>query len=161
MRESPVKIARTMKDAVSDGFDEYDDTYSEPHSYAGLTRVCRQIRIEYLQMQRSESHILVNWVELGSYLDAFHGPKAADDVFPTQIRVRLGPMSPRDIFSHGSVDILPILVLCVEKLHLAVKFVEDWPRDSDAVEALQPDSGPEPACHELDELFQLQDKPKW
>jgi hypothetical protein len=43
--------------------------------YAALTKVCRQIRKEYLKIQRRNASIQINLQDLPAYLATYHGKR--------------------------------------------------------------------------------------
>ncbi|KAH7082781.1 hypothetical protein BKA63DRAFT_138013 [Paraphoma chrysanthemicola] len=88
-----------------------EKTLHHPHRYAGLTRVCRQIRKEYLAIQRRAAHLEVDWDELPHYMTTFHADKSSNDFRPKYLDVRLTCAYEYKELHEPHVDILPLLQL--------------------------------------------------
>ncbi|KAF2133895.1 hypothetical protein P153DRAFT_381065 [Dothidotthia symphoricarpi CBS 119687] len=79
-------------------------------TFAGLTRVCHQIRHEYRPIQRQEARIGVDLEEVNTYLETFHDDPRDLTSEPQHLLITLKPMLVRleDVGSAG-IDLLPLL----------------------------------------------------
>ncbi|KAF2024520.1 hypothetical protein EK21DRAFT_94042 [Setomelanomma holmii] len=84
-------------------------------SYAGLTRVCRQVRKEYLEMQRRNANVEVDWLSLPNYLATY--------MFNEDNYAVVGGTLQIEISSGDYRDILPLLFLRMRKPELKLAFI--------------------------------------
>jgi hypothetical protein len=94
-------------------------------TYAGLTRVCRQIRAEFRRIQRRETRLQVPSRDAVAYVLTFHAT-ATDSVFlPCQLQISICSFGTR--LDNNTFDLLPILKLKVTHQSLDCKFVLSHP----------------------------------
>ncbi|KAH7093510.1 hypothetical protein FB567DRAFT_175488 [Paraphoma chrysanthemicola] len=94
-----------------------------PHHYAGLTRVCRQIRNEYLAIQQRGARLEVDWDELPHYMTTFHADKTSNILRPKSLDVRLTYAYEDEENLEPQVDILPLLQLKTGATDMEVRVI--------------------------------------
>jgi hypothetical protein len=84
-----------------------------------LTQVCRQLRQEYLPIQRRNSRVRVKWTEATDYLATFHGGST-----PTlqELIITLKPLSIRDSRAGEPFEILPLIKLRLAMPYSSIEF---------------------------------------
>jgi hypothetical protein len=66
--------------------------------------------VEYLELQRSETRIAIDWLDVPEYFATFHG--ACSQPLPLGLTVQLATVPTMRWNAYPSVDVLPILEAC-------------------------------------------------
>ena len=115
----PTHITRKLWDV--DGGRVAEDREALPIPSAALTQVCRQIREEYIKIQRRNADIKIDWHDLPAYFTTFQAPN--HDIAPYQLLVNLPHIYSRRPENHAKpIDILPLIMLRLEHPHLTCAF---------------------------------------
>jgi hypothetical protein len=94
-------------------------------TYAGLTRVCRQIRAEFRPIQRRETRLQVLSRDAVAYVSTFHATAADSISLPCQLQIGISSFGNR--LDNTTFDLLPILKLKVMHQSFDCKFVLSHP----------------------------------
>jgi len=126
--EGPVHISRKCDVTAGSYHNRPKNEDSLPRSHAGLRRVCRQVRKEYLKIQRSQSRIVVDWFAFPAFLDTFFGSEPLRECSLWQLRISLAPLRPRTLPKPHVIEILPLLEMRAQDPTLNYEFVDDASR---------------------------------
>lgn len=89
--------------------------------YAGLARVCRQIRREFMEMQRSEACLRVGWFQLGRYLSTFHNTVKLGRNLPKKLEILLAPVRITPLYE--ATDLLPLIMISANCPNMSCDFI--------------------------------------
>ncbi|KAF2832726.1 hypothetical protein CC86DRAFT_401474 [Ophiobolus disseminans] len=89
---------------------------------AALTRVCCQIRNEYLEIQRREARLTVDLFKLPAFLRTFYSVADLTVPAPNGLHVFLHPISDYSTKKTQPVDLLPLIALRMNSLNMKVCF---------------------------------------
>jgi len=102
----PIAITKKSKSQ----FDRTGDaTVSSKIPYAALTHVCRQIRQEYLAIQRRRVPVVVAWNEVTQYIETFLDEEAGHTLAPRELYISISQIHPELPESCPVVDLLPLV----------------------------------------------------
>ena len=109
-REGVLRLAR--KAHCNDSGDERNRPQA---TYAGLTSICRQIRVEYLSIQRRGAKIQVQGSDVPAYMATFHNSTDGGEIVSEQLFIELKfyflELEARVTEFDSGIDLLPLLRL--------------------------------------------------
>ena len=98
---------------------------SRDGNYAALTRVCRQIRTEYLPIQRAAADVAFDWYDLrmaDTYLSTFYSDEGCGGTHIDPHIVTIDSKQPYVSCRANTQDILPLVKFHHAHLHTQIQF---------------------------------------
>lgn len=92
--------------------------------FAALTQVCRQIRQEYIKIQRRNASLEIVWEDMPAYFDTYHGDSGHADIAPLHLCFRI-PVIPEfgTCGDRTYIDIYPLVLLRARNQDMHYTFI--------------------------------------